>query len=78
MQVNQFGTIKNIDKVNRLHIGETYNISKEEIKTVEVVEVDDLAELRKEYPQYSDNQLHWAKKMLFGNCKIMSISKKYR
>ncbi len=58
MQVNQFGTIKNIDKVNGLHIGETYNISKEEIKTVEVVEVDDLAELRKEYPQYSDNQLH--------------------
>lgn len=60
MQVNQFGTIKNIDKVNGLHIGETYNISKEvvEVVEVEVVEVDDLAELRKEYPQYSDNQLH--------------------
>lgn len=89
MQFNKIGNIyqfadeiKNIDLANGLHIGDTYNISDEKVesKEAEVTKPvdDELAILRKRYPQYSHNQLRMAKKMLFGNCKIMSISEKYR
>lgn len=84
MQFNKLGNIsqsaneiKNIDIANELHIGNTYNV-KVKVEVEAKVEVDELTELRKKYPQYSDKQLRSAKKMLFGNCKIMRISEKLR
>lgn len=76
------GKIQNIRKAENIQIGDEIKVNIESHKEkapetiVEtVVEVDELAELKKQYPQYSDSQLKKANKCMFPGCKIINVSK---
>lgn len=79
-RINVFQIVENIkivDKIENLRIGDDfYSASVDSANTkAKTVEIDELAELREQFPQCTNEQLRKAKRFAFPGTKIISISK---